>query len=132
MGYAPMSPFEAYTDAVLGRMARRAWVVLAALAALMQACVGDPAGLASGGCPQGSSACGDLCVDLQLDRNHCGSCDAACPAEQVCSLGGCGLECFGGSELCGEIGRASCRERVWRGVGAGGRVEARGAAALGR
>jgi hypothetical protein len=48
------------------------------------------------------TACGDRCVDTQLDRAHCGGCDQACPEEEVCSLGGCGLECVGGTTRCGD------------------------------
>jgi hypothetical protein len=39
------------------------------------------------GCFSGSVACGDDCVDLRSDRDHCGACGKACPGTQSCSNG---------------------------------------------
>jgi hypothetical protein len=39
-------------------------------------------------CPAGN-LCDGVCVDLASDRNHCGSCGAACPTGQVCGTVGC-------------------------------------------
>ena len=35
------------------------------------------------------TACGAECFDLQTDRNHCGSCDRACAANENCQHGTC-------------------------------------------
>jgi hypothetical protein len=43
---------------------------------------------------------GDLCVDLQSDAAHCGSCDNACPAGVACVAGEC--SCEAGAELCAD------------------------------
>src|SRR5262249_43091115 len=45
----------------------------------------------SGGaaCGPGVILCGEVCVDSQNDPAHCGSCDVACGAEEVCSEGRC-------------------------------------------
>ena len=37
--------------------------------------------------------CGCDCVDLDTDREHCGQCDNACAADEICTAGEC--ECFG-------------------------------------
>ena len=39
----------------------------------------------------GLTRCGDRCVDLQTDLNHCGMCAKQCPT--TCVLGICGLTC---------------------------------------
>jgi hypothetical protein len=52
-------------------------------------------------CGTGYGICGQSCVDHQFDPKHCGECDKACAAGQVCSLGKCGLVCLGGSTMCG-------------------------------
>jgi hypothetical protein len=45
--------------------------------------------------------CGELvCIDLQTDSRHCGACDAACAAGQVCVVGVC-EGCAQGSDSCG-------------------------------
>jgi hypothetical protein len=50
------------------------------------------------GCFASSVACGDDCVDLKNDRNHCGACGKACPGTQSCSNGKCGATCELGPE----------------------------------
>jgi len=40
-------------------------------------------------CDPGYSACGLACVDLALDRNHCGSCSKACTPGTFCMDGTC-------------------------------------------
>ncbi|HWL85141.1 MAG TPA: hypothetical protein VNO21_05030, partial [Polyangiaceae bacterium] len=52
-------------------------------------------------CPDGYLSCVNACFDGQFDRNHCGSCDVACPSAAVCSEGTCGGQCTGGTTLCG-------------------------------
>lgn len=65
--------------------------------------------LLSVGCSDDSSAagcsaplvdCGGACVDTNNDPDHCGACGTACTAEQLCSMGACGVTCLGGTELC--------------------------------
>jgi hypothetical protein len=55
----------------------------------------DPTG--DGDCPDGFTLCGDSCVDLMSDPDHCGSCDNACPgaenADPVCTGGTCSTAC---------------------------------------
>ncbi len=46
-------------------------------------------------CPVGASL---LCVDINTDANHCGTCDTRCPTEQVCAAGRCA--CPTGQRLC--------------------------------
>ncbi len=55
----------------------------------------DPTG--DGECPSGLTLCGDACVDLLTDHEHCGLCDNACPgaenADPVCIGGTCFTAC---------------------------------------
>src|SRR4051812_11117110 len=48
---------------------------------------------ADGSCPEQQTACGTdafaLCVDLQADPAHCGTCDHACTPGIVCQAGAC-------------------------------------------
>jgi uncharacterized protein (TIGR03382 family) len=58
----------------------------------------DPMLCGSGGlcaCPDGETRCGESCVDLRSDPDHCGACDRAC---------GSGARCVGGSCEGGESG----------------------------
>lgn len=41
------------------------------------------------GCEAGTSRCGELCVDLQRDEEHCGSCDEVCKVDEMCLVGEC-------------------------------------------
>ena len=40
-------------------------------------------------CPDASTLCGTVCVDLATHRSHCGACDRACAAGQTCVGGVC-------------------------------------------
>jgi hypothetical protein len=51
-------------------------------------------------CNGGTAACGDACVNLQSDPNHCGACGDACPASAVCSEGACAAACGGDTIEC--------------------------------
>jgi hypothetical protein len=48
---------------------------------------------ADGSCPTGQTLCGAglfaICVDLQVDPNHCGTCERACPAGIACQASTC-------------------------------------------
>ncbi len=76
-------------------------LVLAALfitAPAISGC-GDDSGTA---CPQGQQRCGEQCVDLDTDQNHCGTCDNACGDGMVCNgAGQCALPCENGLTDCG-------------------------------
>ena len=56
----------------------------------------------SGACECWSTAlsCGGTCVDGQSDPRHCGACDRACAAAEVCELGVCGTSCTSGRVAC--------------------------------
>ena len=36
-------------------------------------------------CPDGQRRCGERCVDVNTDRDHCSSCGLACPAGRACT-----------------------------------------------
>lgn len=40
-------------------------------------------------CPTGQALCGDRCIDIMNDPDHCGACDKACDATHGCSNGSC-------------------------------------------
>ena len=48
---------------------------------------------ADGSCPEEQTACGvgafALCVNLQTDPGHCGTCDRACSPGIACQAGAC-------------------------------------------
>jgi hypothetical protein len=43
----------------------------------------------SDACPSGYRSCGEACVDVSSDPNHCGGCDVACD-DALCIAGSCG------------------------------------------
>ena len=45
-------------------------------------------------------ACGDSCVDPELDAQHCGGCGHACEVGQVCSAAVCADDCIAGTTDC--------------------------------
>jgi hypothetical protein len=48
---------------------------------------------ANGGCRPGQNSCSGKCTDPYSDPAHCGSCQVACGAGQVCALGQCMGSC---------------------------------------
>ncbi len=46
-------------------------------------------------CPAELVECDGSCVDTRSDRAHCGACDDACDAGELCSGGACALTCGG-------------------------------------
>ncbi len=79
----------------------RALALLAGLAATLpvfEACYS-----AAEACPSGTTDCGDdICSVLSLDPLNCGACGKACPANQVCNDGACGVPCaFPADQRCG-------------------------------
>lgn len=77
------------------RVPRRTVLVAVAVAAGLAGCDASP----PAGCPEGQTACGDDCVDLQSSAAHCGSCDNECARGQSCVEGECacvdGEDCGG-------------------------------------
>ena len=61
----------------------------------------DPPTTGDDGCPAPLASCDGLCVDLQQDHAHCGSCELGCPAELACLAGECGVACGPGADPCG-------------------------------
>jgi hypothetical protein len=55
-------------------------------------------------CPPGSgqTKCGDQCVDLQTDKNNCGSCGHVCVGNSICQKGRC-------TGPCGDPPNAMCK-----------------------
>lgn len=53
-------------------------------------------------CGETQTACGEECVDLLDDPDHCGACDAACAEGQLCVGGMCAVECPAGQIVCGD------------------------------
>lgn len=51
-------------------------------------------------CPEGQSKCGEVCVNLKIDRSNCGVCDTKCEDGQVCSDGKCSVSCQKGLTKC--------------------------------
>jgi hypothetical protein len=45
--------------------------------------------------------CGGTCVSLDIDSQHCGACDKACAAGQICTGGACKVSCATGQKVCG-------------------------------
>lgn len=51
-------------------------------------------------CPDGTSMCGDACVDTDSDRANCGTCGTACAAGEACLAGTCAIVCPSGQTEC--------------------------------
>jgi len=73
-------------------------LVIAAITALGLAACGDDS--TGGGCTDGLSDCDGTCVNLQIDRAHCGICGTACNPGEVCAEGTCSLSCQAGLTDC--------------------------------
>jgi hypothetical protein len=52
-------------------------------------------------CGGSATKCGDACVDLVNDLDHCGACANACPQTMICSIAQCDFTCNGGTDKCG-------------------------------
>ena len=44
-------------------------------------------------CGTGQELCGNICVDVQRDRENCGACGTACADGEVCVAGACAVSC---------------------------------------
>ncbi len=71
--------------------------LLAAVLALAASCADSTA---AGACPEGQTACGGRCVDLQASDDHCGACGHACPDGSACAQGTCATSCGPGAVSC--------------------------------
>jgi hypothetical protein len=70
-----------------------AWLLLAAAA-----CDDDES--AAVGCPLGSLECDGVCIDVQSDKDHCGSCLLGCGDGLVCIDAECGSGCVADALFC--------------------------------
>ncbi|HEU0116269.1 MAG TPA: hypothetical protein VFQ80_16390 [Thermomicrobiales bacterium] len=61
------------------------------------------------GCPSPQVTCGGLCVDLQTDDNHCGSCGHACGSDQRCQDGSCICDATNCPNGCCDGATATCK-----------------------
>ena len=52
-------------------------------------------------CLEGETLCEGACVDVRSSHEHCGGCNSPCAPSEVCSAGGCLLECPYGTQDCG-------------------------------
>ena len=59
-------------------------------------------------CTGGTTLCGGACVDTQSSTAHCGACDNACPAGQMCASGTCALSCTAPLAVCGTGAAMTC------------------------
>ncbi len=59
-------------------------------------------------CPAPLLTCDGACLDLRVDPAHCGACDHACAAGQVCSAGACAATCAAPLVACGAGEAARC------------------------
>jgi len=53
------------------------------------------------GCAADRTRCGDLCVDVSRDGQHCGACGRACGASQRCDVGECVCSDGTTADMCG-------------------------------
>ncbi|MBK6698138.1 MAG: hypothetical protein IPG50_39025 [Myxococcales bacterium] len=51
-------------------------------------------------CESTKRACGDACVNTQVENKHCGQCDVACSSDEKCTAGACMLHCPAGTTGC--------------------------------
>jgi len=63
----------------------------------------DRTGHRTCGCAAGWTRCGNGCVDLENDPNHCGACSQTCRAVE-----GQSAICSGGTCLCADCGGSAC------------------------
>jgi Stigma-specific protein, Stig1 len=75
----------------------RSWLPIFAVAVAVAACGGNN----NDSCPADQTSCGGSCVDTLSSHDHCGSCDNACLADQVCGNGTCAAMCPLNQSECG-------------------------------
>jgi hypothetical protein len=70
-------------------------------------------------CPSGFTECGSDCVNTDVDRNHCGTCDNPCDPGEICDgAGNCALSCQAGFVVCDSICIDPLTDRQHCGAGA--------------
>lgn len=74
------------------------------------------------GCTNGTTRCGDACVDEHTDPNHCGACGSACASGDICSDGVC---------VAPALGRITCASAYACAVDGAGGVHCWGSGAHG-
>ncbi len=62
-------------------------------------------------CTAPNSLCGEACVNVQNDRDHCGTCGHACAAGQSCAMGACALVCPSPQVACGGLCTITATDR---------------------
>jgi hypothetical protein len=97
-----------------------ALAILGCAAALAAAC-GDGSVVHPGGCLDGQTDCGGVCVDLQAAWANCGACGHACAATARCVAGACvdcGDDCpVTCADECPAEGATECSGAGWRQCG---------------
>jgi len=71
-------------------------------------------------CPEGTTRCGDRCVDLDVDTDNCGKCGNGCLGAQDdtanggprCSGGKCGYVCYAGYANCDQLLENGCEANI--------------------
>ena len=78
-------------------MIHKSWPLLALLAVVaVSGCEDDPEPY----CPVNFKMCEDTCINVQVDSNNCGDCNAKCQVGETCSAGACAAGCGGGAVEC--------------------------------
>jgi len=65
-------------------VAKVGWLLLVAVAVAASGCTAKALT-----CPEGQTACGEVCVDTQTNPLYCGACNVTCPAGASCTAGSC-------------------------------------------
>ncbi len=76
------------------------WRMIAGGAALLSVLAGCGGGDELPTCAEGETLCGPNCVQTAADPRHCGACDVACGANELCAEGACQVECPTGQTEC--------------------------------
>ncbi len=75
-------------------------------------CSGGVCATGGGGCAEGQTDCGGICVDTCCNNSHCGACGNICPPGETCFEGICGcpsgLCCAEGETICNGMCVATC------------------------
>ena len=75
-------------------------------------CSGGVCATGGGGCAEGQTDCGGVCVDTCCNNSHCGACGNVCPPGETCFEGICGcpsgLCCAEGETICNGMCVATC------------------------